>query len=148
MLKISVFLLVFIMFFTFSSCGKQNSNDFVKNRKYTIDDIKIAEGFEIKTEKDAYKANVDVINYTIINNTNESTFFSDEIKLSKCIDGEWKIVSFDKDVFVEDLAFLLRKKSTDSETFILEEYFDFPLEPGQYRLVKPGFARSNIFIIE
>lgn len=139
--------LVFIIIFSLTSCSGQDTGS-QKGREYTADNFEVSEDFEIITEKDTYSTDVEEINFTITNKSDKACGYDEEIRLSKYVDGEWKIVSWDKEVIISELMFLIKPNSTNPSGMTLKNYFNYPLEPGLYRLVKPNFARSNTFTIE
>ncbi len=98
---------------------------------YTHDDRLV-----FSTEYEEYPSHVDDIEYTITNVSDEETAIGEEQYLARLTDGEWKIVNCNCDVhYVHDIALIIAPHSSYEGNFDLEDEFDIPLPPGQYRIV-------------
>lgn len=94
------------------------------------------------TEFSAYSPDVKVINLIIANQgENESGYEAYEFSLHRKENGEWKRIDFKPDENgsapnFPALAGVLDPGETVTKKIELEKYFDLPLQPGEYKIVK------------
>ena len=90
---------------------------------------------KIKTEKDSYPSDIDVIRYSITNFSDieqgiagDSTCFT----LLKLEDGVWKRVGTKVEHCWNEIALILPNGATENRVINLNDYFNLPLEKGEY----------------
>ncbi len=94
------------------------------------------------TEFSAYSPAVKVINLIITNHgENESGYEAYEFSLHRKENGEWKRIDFKLDENgsapnFPALAGVLSPGESVTKKIELEKYFDLPLQPGEYKIVK------------
>ncbi len=94
------------------------------------------------TEFSAYSPDVKVINLIITNQgESESGYEAYEFSLHRKENGEWKRIDFKPDENgsapnFPALAGVLNPGETVTKKIELEKYFDLPLQPGEYKIVK------------
>lgn len=94
------------------------------------------------TEFSTYSPAVKVINLIITNRgENESAYEAYEFSLHRKESGKWKRMDFklDKNGNAPDfpaLAGVLNPSESVTKKIDLEKYFDLPLQPGEYKIVK------------
>ena len=94
------------------------------------------------TEFSTYSPDVKVINLIITNQgENESGYEAYEFSLHRKENGEWKRIDLRPDENgsapnFPALAGVLNPGETVTKKIELEKYFDLPLQPGEYKIVK------------
>ena len=94
------------------------------------------------TEFSTYSPDVKVINLIITNQgESESSYEAYEFSLHRKENGEWKRIDFKPDENgsapnFPALAGVLNPGETVTKKIELEKYFDLPLQPGEYKIVK------------
>lgn len=139
MKKAVCFVLAVLLCVCFAGC---------KKKSYSEDKTTHNPAFKIVTEKEKYGKDDEMINYTVTNISNEDITFGVGVQLSKKIDGEWKLVDYDKEVYFIEIAMILSPGEKAEKSIDLKEYYNLPLETGEYRIVLSSVAVSNLFIVE
>ena len=117
-----------------------------KDNKLLDLDCKVKEpkNFTFITERTEYYGDIKTISYSITNISTEEIGIGTEFELHYKTDDGWKVVAFKKDMFFYDLAWILNPGESKIYQLELEEYYNLPLKPGEYRIVKDGYT-SNVF---
>ena len=139
--KILTILIVLIICFLCSCASKDNI-------LFDLDyETKEPKDFTFITEQTKYNHDIKTISYSISNISSEEMGIGPEFELHYKTDDGWKVVAFKKDIYFDDFAWIIEPGEDKIYQLEFEEYYNLPLEPGEYRLVKDGYA-SNVFIID
>jgi hypothetical protein len=95
--------------------------------------------YEIRTLNEIYLTASESVNYEVINKTEEDLSFSYQCFLEKLEEDVWKRF---EGIGGPDFIIIVEPNGIMRETFSLEPYW--PLEPGEYRLVKT-LARNTYY---
>lgn len=137
-------MLVVTILFTLSACSVH------KNKLYDIErEIHTYEGVKCVTEKEKYSVDDTVIRYSVTNVSNEESGMNSDsncFELHKLVDGKWKCVGTKKDHVWTDAVLILMPNQVETREINLDEYFNLPLEEGEYRIVVENII-SNTFEI-
>ncbi len=106
-------------------------------------------GISFTTEKTEYSTDVKEISYTIVNTSSGEKGISGDqhFELHYKTEKGWKMVNYNRDVMFNDLARILKPNEQVSYTLELEEYYNLPLQAGEYRITDE-YMVSNTFIIK
>lgn len=136
--------LLVLTLLTLCSCAEKNDLLDLES------DVSEPTSFSFKTEYTEYDSDVEVISYTIENISSEMVGINPHaFSLHYKCDGEWKLVAFDvdDDFYIYDILFGVEPDKPFESEIELTEYFNLPLESGEYRIVIEGFT-SNVFTIK
>ncbi len=141
-LAISLVLLFLIS--TVGCSAKENKLTDLKEELYYT-----SKGLSFATEKTEYSIDVKEISYTIINTSSgEQSISGDQyFELHYKTENGWKMVNYNKEVMFNDLARILKPNEQVSYTLDLEEYYNLPLQAGEYRITVE-YMVSNTFTIK
>lgn len=121
------------------------SCDSKDNKLLDLDgEVKEPKNFKFKTEHTEYDSDTKTILYSITNICDEEIGIGTEFELQYKVDNDWKDVAFKKDVFFYGYAWILNPGESKMYELELEEYYNLPLKPGEYRMAKDGYG-SNVF---
>ena len=132
-----------VMLLMLSACSKSNELADI-NR-----DTASSKSLEFITEKEKYSEDDTVIRYSITNISDEEIAIAGDIycfELHIKKDGEWKRVETKTEHFWNELALILNPEQTVNREIPLEDYYNLPLEKGDYRICMESFV-SNTFKI-
>ncbi len=106
-------------------------------------------GMSFTTEKTEYSTDVKEISYTIINTSSEERCVSGDqhFELHYKTENGWKMVNYNKDTIFNAVALILKPNEQVSHTLELEEYYNLPLQVGEYRITDE-YMVSNTFKIK
>ena len=116
--------------------------------KYSVDTNTYSEDLVLKTEFDSYSTDVTEIKFTVKNISDEEQAFGFKMHLLKNVEGEWKVVEYQKEVYWIDLAQVLESGAEAEKIIKLDEWYRLPLAKGEYKIVLSDDAVSNSFKIE
>lgn len=137
-------MLVFTILLTLSACGKK------ANKLYDIDKKIHSSGkVQCVTDKTTYSAEDTVIHYTLTNVTDSEISIPGDsgcFELHKLVDGGWKRVGTNCDIFVNDFVRILKPGESVVREITLDKYYYLPLEKGEYSVYVSGIY-SNTFEI-
>lgn len=131
-------ILLVVIMFIFSGCSA----------RYSTDTNIYSDNLELKTEFEVYSVDVSEIKFKVKNVSDEEQAFGFKMHLLKNVEGEWKIVEYQKDVYWNDLAQVLESGAKTEKTMKLSEWYRLPLQKGEYKVVLSDDAVSNSFKIE
>lgn len=137
-------LTVLIVLIICSLCSCTSKENLLFDLNY---EVKEPKNFTIITEQTKYNHDIKTISYSILNTGSEELAIGTEFELHYKTNDGWKWVGFKKETYFEYLAFILYPGEDKIYQRELEEYFNLPLESGEYRIVQDGYA-SNVFIID
>lgn len=138
-----IVVLILSILFSLSACSGNNKLYDINRELYTNDSLKFV------TEKEKYSVDDTVIRYSVTNISDvESGINSDSncFELHKLVDGKWKLVGTKIEHFWTDAALILMPNQVETREINLDEYYNLPLEKGEYRIVIEGLV-SNTFEI-
>lgn len=104
----------------------------------------------ITTENESYSKNAKEIKYSIKNIGSEESFVNSDpycFELHMLKDGEWKRVVTKTEHFWTEVALVMPAGHIEERKISLDEFYDLPLESGEYRIVVEQLA-SNTFEIK
>lgn len=130
--------LLLVVVLTFAACAP----------KYSADTNTYSEDLVLKTELDSYSTDVTEIKFIVKNISDEEQAFGFKMHLLKNVEGEWKVVEYQKEVYWIDLAQVLEPGGEAEKTIKLDEWYRLPLAKGEYKIVLSDDAVSNSFKIE
>ena len=136
-------ILITIILVMLSACSKSNELANI-NRETTS-----SKSLEFVTEKEKYSADDTVIRYSVTNISDEEIAIAGddycfELHIKK--DGEWKRVETKTEHFWNELALILNPEQTVNREIPLEDYYNFPLEKGEYRICMESFVSDTFEI--
>lgn len=144
-MKKIVTLVIVLIAFLVTGCGESN------NQLFDIEhEIYPSPNLEIVTEKDTYSKDTKEIKYYIKNvGEDESGINSDEncFELHFLKDGQWKRVGTKVEHYWTDVAIYFPAGHVEERKITLDEYYNLPLESGEYRIVVEQQV-SNTFKIK
>lgn len=141
-----IILILTIVILIFCLCGCKTEKELLTIEGNTIQENP---NYILKTEKEVYSSDIEVINYSLLyTGEGEGGCSFSYVELHKFDNGEWKMVPYREDgvVFI-DLALILEPGKTVERKVDLKEYYDLPLSKGKYQL-KVDFVISNTFFVE
>lgn len=92
----------------------------------------------VKVEKDTY-TNDELLNYKVINNSNEKIYFGEGFQLEKKVDGKWQLVDTSDFVFPLIMYSLEPFNERELQIQLIERF-----EQGTYRIIKSVHTDSNL----
>ncbi len=106
-------------------------------------------GMSFTTEKTEYSTDVKEISYTIVNTSSEEHCVSGDqhFELHYKTENGWKMVNYNRDVMFNAIALILKSGEQVKHTLNLEEYYNLPLQAGEYRITDECMI-SNTFTIK
>ena len=141
MKKISI-LFVVMTLLLLSACSAS------KNKLFDIPyEAFYSENFKFITEKEKYSVEDTTIRFTITNiSGKEQSIAADSacFSLEKSDNGEWKRVGTKIEHAWNSLALILPPEAIEEREIKLDEYFNLPLDKGEYRITVERMA-SNTF---
>lgn len=99
-----------------------------------------------KTEKEVYSVNEKTIKYSFVYTGTEEDAVGEYFALHIKKDGVWKAVAYNRDVAFFDMAWILEPNIPRNCEENLEEYYNLPLEPGEYRIACEELVSETFFI--
>ncbi len=102
------------------------------------------------TEFNEYTNDVKTFKYTIYNSDTAENWLSEKIELHKYdeADKAWKFVSYSKEISFNLIARQILPQESIEMEIQLGEYYNLPLDSGEYRLVLDETVASNTFVIK
>ena len=101
------------------------------------------------TEKESYSTEDTVIKYSVTNISDDEICIAGDdncFELHKLVDGEWKRVVTKTEHNWNEIGLVLMPNQTEKREINLTDFYDLPLEKGEYRICMEYFA-SNTFEI-
>jgi len=128
-------LFTLLLSFTITAC-KDNSFTTI----ITVHDD-MTEPLILTTEFTVYPRDVEVINATLTNPTDDDLGYGHRYYLERKVDDEWEVVPYgeeeEKGFFYEHFA-VLTANTEHENSYDLSGHFDLPLTAGIYRITYPG----------
>lgn len=138
MKRLIAFTVILLLLFALSGCKPT----------YSTDTNTYSDSLEIMTDKESYPTNVNEIKFTVKNVSDSEVAFGFKLQLLRDLDGEWKKVDYNKEVYWIDLAQVLEPGAETEKTMTLSEWYRLPLEKGEYKIVLSDDTVSNKFKLE
>lgn len=145
MKKILTFSLVLLLMTFIVGCSTKENKLMDLNEEIYYE----PKGMSFTTEKTEYSTDVKEISYTIVNISSEEKCVSgdQDFELHYKTENGWKMVKYNKNVAFNALARILKPNEQVSYTLDLEEYYNLPLQAGEYRITDE-YMVSNTFKIK
>lgn len=102
---------------------------------YEPGDLNQLPGVTMRTAEPGYPADVETIELTIENESDEELFYGVAFSVEYLDDGEWVIFPFEDEMAWIEIALMLEPGGSNTEELNMT-LFKYDFEPGTYRVIK------------